>query len=69
MTERREIPLPFTQTGNEASALVFIHGFLDDGSFWQSTIQALEARKLSSVTLDLPGMGKAADQKRCRQRG
>jgi len=61
MTERREIPLPFTQTGNEASALVFIHGFLDDGSFWQSTIQALEARNLSSVTLDLPGMGKAAD--------
>ena len=61
MTEQRETPLPFTQTGNGANTLVFIHGFLDDASFWRSTIQALEARNLSSVTLDLPGMGKAAD--------
>jgi pimeloyl-ACP methyl ester carboxylesterase len=61
MTERREIPLPFTQTGNGANALVFIHGFLDDASFWRSTNEALEARNLSVVTLDLPGMGKAAD--------
>jgi pimeloyl-ACP methyl ester carboxylesterase len=60
MTERREIRLPFTQTGNEANSLVFIHGFLEDGSFWQSTMEALEARNLSVVTLDLPGMGNAA---------
>ncbi len=60
MTERREIPLPFTRSGNGANALVFIHGFLDDGSFWQSTIESVEARNLSVVTLDLPGMGKAA---------
>ena len=45
MTERRERPLPFTQTGNGANTLVFIHGFLDDASFWRSTIQALEARE------------------------
>jgi hypothetical protein len=37
MTEQRGLSLPFTQTGNGANALVFIHGFLDDGSFWQST--------------------------------
>jgi pimeloyl-ACP methyl ester carboxylesterase len=55
MTERREIPLPFTQAGNGANALVFIHGFLDDGSFWRWKLGPL-----SSVTLDLPGMGKAA---------
>jgi pimeloyl-ACP methyl ester carboxylesterase len=61
MTERREGPLPFAQTGNGANTLVFIHGFLDDASFWQSTIQALETRNLSVVTLDLPGMGEAAD--------
>jgi pimeloyl-ACP methyl ester carboxylesterase len=61
MTERRERPLPFTRTGNGANTLVFIHGFLDDASFWQSTIQALETRNLSPVTLDLPGMGNAAD--------
>ena len=61
MTERRETLLPFTQTGSSANTLVFIHGFLDDSSFWQSTIQALEARNLSAVTIDLPGMGQAAD--------
>jgi pimeloyl-ACP methyl ester carboxylesterase len=61
MTERRETLPPFTQTGSGANTLVFIHGFLDDSSFWQSTIQALEARNLSAVTIDLPGMGKAAD--------
>jgi hypothetical protein len=37
MTERREVSLPFTQTGNGANALVFVHGFLDDASFWRST--------------------------------
>jgi hypothetical protein len=61
MTERLETPLPFTQTGNGANALVFIHGFLDDGSFRRSTIEALEARTLSSVTLDLPGMDPFCD--------
>jgi pimeloyl-ACP methyl ester carboxylesterase len=61
MTEQRETLLPFTQTGSGANTLVFIHGFLDDSSFWQSTIQALEARNLSAMTIDLPGMGKAAD--------
>ena len=60
--ERRNLgSLPFIQKGNGANALVFIHGFLDDGSFWRSTIQALETRNLVLVTLDLPGMGKAAD--------
>jgi pimeloyl-ACP methyl ester carboxylesterase len=58
MTEPREIPLPFTEIGNGANALVFIHGFLDDATFWRSTIEALEARNLSYVTLDLPGMVK-----------
>jgi hypothetical protein len=33
MTERRVKPLPFIQTGSGASALVFIHGLFDDGSF------------------------------------
>jgi pimeloyl-ACP methyl ester carboxylesterase len=61
VTERREKLPPFTQTGSGANTLVFIHGFLDDSSFWPSTIQALEARNLSAVTIDLPGMGKAAD--------
>lgn len=61
MTERRVKRLPFIQTGSGAKALVFIHGFLDDGTFWRTTIQALETRNLSLVTLDLPGMGKAAD--------
>jgi esterase len=61
MTERRETLLPFTQTGSGANTIVFIHGFLDDSSFWHPTIQALEARHLSAVTIDLPGMGKAAD--------
>jgi pimeloyl-ACP methyl ester carboxylesterase len=61
VTGRRETLLPFTQTGNGAQALVFIHGFLDDASFWRPTIQVLEARNFSAVTLDLPGMGKAAD--------
>jgi pimeloyl-ACP methyl ester carboxylesterase len=61
MTERRVKPLPFIQTGSGANALVFIHGFLDDGSFWRTTIQALETRNLALVTLNLPGMGKAAD--------
>jgi pimeloyl-ACP methyl ester carboxylesterase len=59
--ERRKTPPPFTQTGGGANTLVFIHGFLDDSSFWQPTIQALETRNLSAVTIDLPGMGKAAD--------
>ena len=49
MTERRETPPPFTQTGGGANTLVFIHGFLDDSSFWQPTIQALEARNLSLI--------------------
>jgi hypothetical protein len=31
MTERRERPPPFIQTGNGANALVFIHGFVDVG--------------------------------------
>jgi pimeloyl-ACP methyl ester carboxylesterase len=61
MTERPVKPLPFIQTGNGAKALVFIHGFLDDGTFWRTTIQALKTRNLALVTLDLPGMGKAAD--------
>jgi pimeloyl-ACP methyl ester carboxylesterase len=61
MTERRVKPLPFIQTGRGANALVFIHGFLDDGSFWRTTIQSLETRNVALVTLDLPGMGNAAD--------
>jgi pimeloyl-ACP methyl ester carboxylesterase len=61
MTERQLKPLPFIQTGSGARALVFIHGLFDDGGFWRRTIQALETRYLALVTLDLPGMGKAAD--------
>jgi alpha-beta hydrolase superfamily lysophospholipase len=61
MTKRRVQPLPFIQTGRGANAVVFIHGFLDEGSFWRTTIQALETRNVALVTLDLPGMGKAAD--------
>ena len=61
MTERPLKPLPFTQTGSGARAVVFIHGVFDEGGFWRRTVEALETRYLALVTFDLPGMGKVAD--------
>lgn len=61
MTERPLKPLPFTQTGSGARAVVFIHGLFDEGGFWRRTVEALETRYLALVTFDLPGMGKVAD--------
>ena len=42
-------------------AVVFVHGFLDDGHVWDRTIAALTTRGIETVQLDLAGSGDRAD--------
>src|SRR5438445_4927146 len=43
--------------------VVFVHGFLDEGSLWQSVAGALADECVTSVAPNLPGMGgRAADR-------
>lgn len=42
---------------SDKHTVVFIHGFLDEGSLWQPVSNALAAKDITSVMLDLPGMG------------
>jgi pimeloyl-ACP methyl ester carboxylesterase len=42
-------------------AVVFVHGFLDDGHVWDRTIAALQTPGIETVQLDLAGAGARAD--------
>jgi pimeloyl-ACP methyl ester carboxylesterase len=44
-------------------ATILVHGFLDSGAIWRSTMNILGATARGWITPDLPGMGKlwAAD--------
>jgi pimeloyl-ACP methyl ester carboxylesterase len=42
-------------------AVVFVHGFLDDGHVWDRTIAALTTPGIETVQLDLAGSGDRAD--------
>lgn len=46
--------------GAGESAVVFVHGFLDDAHTWDSTIAALSHPGFECVTLDLAGCGERA---------
>jgi pimeloyl-ACP methyl ester carboxylesterase len=40
-----------------ANHVVFVHGFLDAASVWETVRARLEAESISKRALDLPGMG------------
>ena len=42
-------------------SLVFVHGFLDDQSVWDTTVAALAAPRYAIVQIDLAGVGDRAD--------
>ncbi|MDR3331147.1 MAG: alpha/beta hydrolase [Synergistaceae bacterium] len=55
--EKKKKVIPYRVQGKGDRAIIFIHGFLDEGSVWSSVISGLDAAGFSIVTLDLPGMG------------
>jgi len=55
--------IPYEVKGGSGSdrAIIFIHGFLDEGKVWDRVIDRLTVPEYCTVTLDLPGMGGAND--------
>lgn len=49
--------IPYQRSRRGDKALIFIHGFLDAGELWESTIDHVSCPGYEVVTFDLPGMG------------
>ena len=54
--------LSYWRRGAGDVAVVFVHGFLDDGHVWDRTIAALKTRGIETVQLDLAGSGDQAHE-------
>ena len=54
-----KIPYKIHRAGEKA--IIFIHGFLDAGDIWKSTIENVDCPDHEIVTLDLPAMGQLSD--------
>jgi len=57
----RESKIPYEIHRSGEKAIIFIHGFLDSGEVWKSTIENIDCPSYESVTLDLPAMGRLSD--------
>ena len=53
--------IPYTIRGSGEKALVYLHGFFDEGKIWDPVIERVAVPGYASVTLDLPGMGALSD--------
>lgn len=52
----------FAENKGAQPCLVFVHGFLDEGSVWRPLLDELQSRiRLKAYTPDLPGMGSRAE--------
>lgn len=49
--------LPYSQHGDGAHAVVFVHGFLDAAAVWDDVVAALKTEGISAIQVDLAGMG------------
>ena len=56
MTTSEQIPnsgVAFRRRGEGATAVVFVHGFLDDQSVWDTVIDELTTAEIETIQLDL----------------
>src|SRR4051794_24755436 len=63
MTISEQIPnsgVAFRRRGDGATAVVFVHGFLDDQSVWDTVIDELTTAAIETIQLDLAGLGDRA---------
>src|SRR5437867_687897 len=63
MTISEQIPnsgVAFRRRGEGATAVVFVHGFLDDQSVWDTVIDELTTAEIETIQLDLAGLGDRA---------
>ncbi|TML95529.1 MAG: alpha/beta fold hydrolase [Actinobacteria bacterium] len=63
MTISEQIPnggVAFRRRGEGATAVVFVHGFLDDQSVWDTVIDELTTAGIETIQLDLAGLGERA---------
>ena len=63
MTISEQIPnggVAFRRRGEGATAVVFVHGFLDDQSVWDTVIDELTTAGIETIQLDLAGLGDRA---------
>jgi pimeloyl-ACP methyl ester carboxylesterase len=61
-TERiADTDVRFRRNGVGGTALVFVHGFLDDQHVWDGVIAELASEDVETVQLDLAGMGERTD--------
>ena len=56
-----QIKTPYEVQRTGEKAIIFIHGFLDAGAIWKSTLENITCPGYELVTLDLPGMGQLSD--------
>lgn len=56
-TNAQAAGLPYSQHGDAAHAVVFVHGFLDAAAVWDDVVAALKTQGISAIQLDLAGMG------------
>jgi pimeloyl-ACP methyl ester carboxylesterase len=63
MTISEQVPnsgVAFRRRGEGATAVVFVHGFLDDQSVWDTVIDELTTAGIETIQLDLAGLGDRA---------
>jgi pimeloyl-ACP methyl ester carboxylesterase len=63
MTTSERIPnsgVAFRRRGEGATAVVFVHGFLDDQSVWDTVVDELTTAEIETIQLDLAGLGDRA---------
>ena len=53
-----EVSIAYTVSGGGSPALVFIHGWMGDQTFWSAQVGAFESEN-TVVTIDLPGHGQS----------
>ncbi|WP_413711714.1 alpha/beta fold hydrolase [Rhizobium sp. Rhizsp82] len=58
MTKDLTARIPFERRGTGSLTILFIHGFLDSAEVWNPVLKLLAKTEHSTVTFDLPGMGK-----------
>jgi pimeloyl-ACP methyl ester carboxylesterase len=50
------VPIAYTVTGSGSPALVFIHGWMCDQTFWEAQVEEFSTSN-TVITIDLPGHG------------
>lgn len=53
------IPVHYTNHGSGAEAIVLVHGWTCDESFWKDQVPALRGAGYRVITVDLPGHGRS----------